>query len=101
MIVVEPVAGAEDVADDIFRMQPDRHVLAVADVAEDHREMLHRVPGQRVGIGLGLAAGRVDVGAFDALDQRFLALAVGDEVGDRDLLQPVLLGKGRAPAGRA
>ena len=29
------------------------------------------------------------------LDQRFLALAIGDEVGDRDLLQAVLLGEGR------
>ncbi len=27
------------------------------------------------------------------LDQRFLALAVGDEIGDRNLLQAVLLGK--------
>ena len=84
---------AEDVADDVFRVQPDRHVDAVADVAEHHRQMLHRVPGQRVGVGLGLAAGRLDVGAFDALDQRLLALAVGDEVGDRHTLQPVLLGK--------
>ncbi len=91
--VVEAVAGAEDVADDIFRVKPDRHVDAVADVAEHHREMLHRVPGQRVGIGLGLAARRVDVGAFDALDQRLLALAVGDEVGDRHALQPIRLGK--------
>ncbi len=96
MIALEPVALVPKTSvDDVFRMQAHRHVLAVADVAEDDGEMLHRVPGQRVGVGLRLAAGRLDVGAGDALDQRFLALAIGDEVGDRDLLQPVLLGKGR------
>ena len=88
-----PVPNTSD--DDVLGVQPDGHVLAVADIAEYDRQMLHGVPRQRVGEGLRLAAGRLDVRAGDALDQRLLALAVGDEVGDRNLLQAMLGGECR------
>lgn len=93
--LVERHARSEDVGDHIFRMQPHRHFLSVANIAVNDRKMVHHVPGQHVGVGLGLAAGRVDVRAFDALHQRLLALAIGDQIGHRDLLQPMLFGKGR------
>ena len=51
---------AEDVVDDGFQMKPDRNVDPVADVAIDDREVMHRVPRQRVGIGLGGPGDRLD-----------------------------------------
>ncbi|ABC89745.1 GTP cyclohydrolase/3,4-dihydroxy-2-butanone 4-phosphate synthase bi-functional protein (ribofalvinbiosynthesis) [Rhizobium etli CFN 42] len=92
-VEIDRALPAEKILGDIFRMQAHGDVDAVADVAEDDGEMLHRVPGQGIGMGLGLAEGRVDVEARAVLDQRFLALAIGDEIGDGDELQPVLLGE--------
>ncbi len=43
---------------------------------------------------LGRAEFGIDIEARHALDQRFLALAIGDEIGDRDLLEVMLFGKG-------
>ena len=92
-VEIDRAVLAEEILGDIFRMQAHRDVDAVADVAEDDGEMLHRVPGQGIGMSLGLAERCVDVEARAVLDQRFLALAIGNEIGDGDELQPVLLGE--------
>ena len=81
---------AEDVADDRLQVQPHRDAGAVADVAEDDGEMLHRVPGRGIGVGARRTVGRVDVEGLDPLHQPLLALAVGDELGDRDHGKAVL-----------
>ena len=69
----------------------------VADIAEDD--------GENGSISCPRAAGRCRPGRFagrridaktvEALDQGLLALPVGDQVGDGNLLQPVRLGEGR------
>ena len=59
--VVQRRPASEDIGDDVLGVETDRHVLAVADVAKDDGQMMHAVPGQHVGEGLGLAARRVDV----------------------------------------
>ncbi len=38
---VHRIGAAEHVADDVGAMQPRQHVLAVADLAVDHRHVLH------------------------------------------------------------
>src|SRR5215471_16958802 len=75
-------------------MQPRQHVLAVADAAVDKSHMLDGVERCHVGI----TRERADLALYrefaDPLDQLVARLSVGDEIGDRDLLEFVELGKG-------
>jgi hypothetical protein len=100
MIAVIGSCTGKHVVDHRFEMQPDRHVDAVANVAEHHREMMHRHPRAACRNGLSaLPATVVDIKAVDMLDQRFLALAVGNQIGNRDLLE-AMLDRERSPARR-
>ena len=87
-------AAAEDVADDVGAMQPRRHAAAVADRAVDEGEMQHRIERRAIGVDGHLADRRLDRKARDPLDQILARLAIGDEVGDRNALEPVLGGEG-------
>ena len=65
-----------------------------ADVAEDDGQMMHRVPGQLVGIGPSRDPQRVfHIEAVDVMDQGFLALPVGNQVGHRHLLEAMFDGE--------
>ena len=56
--------------------------------------MLHTVPGKGVGLRSCRAEGRFDGEGGFHLHQRFLALAVGDEIGNRHLLELMFFRKG-------
>ena len=75
-------------------MQPRQHVLAVADLAVDEGHVMHAVERRDIGVALERADLGLDVEFADALDQLVAVLPVGDQVGDRDLRQLVLLGEG-------
>ncbi len=51
---IELTVLAEHIGADIFQMQAHRDIDAVADIAEDDGEVLHRVPGQGIGMALAL-----------------------------------------------
>src|SRR5262245_66150181 len=46
---LERLAAAEQVFEEILPVEPDRNVAAVADIAEDDRQMLHRIERRWVG----------------------------------------------------
>src|SRR5690606_23853990 len=62
-------------------------------IAEHNRYMLHGFPRQFVGIGMSSACTGLDRRVANALDQRFLTLAIGDEVGNCNPMQRVLFSK--------
>ena len=75
-------------------MQARRHVAAVADRAMHEGEMQDRIERRAIGVALELADRRLDRKARDPLDQLLARLPVGDEVGDRNALELVLVGEG-------
>ena len=88
------LAARDDVGDDVGAVQARRHVSAVADLALDEGEMLHRIEtASRRRIRSSGPLGAIDVKGLHALDEFFARLAIGDEIGDRDPLQFVLFGK--------
>ena len=94
-------AAAEDVLEHVLAVEPDRHVPAVADIAEDEGELLHRVEGRHVGMALGHADDGLHIEAGALFHQALALLAVGDEVGDGDDLEAVLAGEGQHLRARA
>ena len=74
-------------------MHPDQHVAAGADVAADQRDVLDRVDRAAVADRPELAVPRGQPGLGDPLDERLGAPPVGDQVGDRDQRQAVLVGE--------
>src|SRR5947207_13389351 len=87
---VEHMRTAEDIGDDILAMEPHRDVPAAADVAEDEGQMLDAVERRRIGEATRFADRRVDVELALLIDEALACLAIGDEIGDRDDLEPVL-----------
>ena len=85
---------AENVANDVGAMQARQHVLAVADAAVHERHVLHLVVRRHVGVALQRADFRRHRKFADSLDELFPHLAIGNELGDRDLSQFVFLRKG-------
>src|SRR5690606_9336518 len=88
--LLRQILHAENIRNHVFPVQAHRNVLTVADIAENDGEMLHRLPWQRVSKGGRRASGGLDGKARMALDELFLALPVGDQVGHRNLPQTVL-----------
>ena len=92
---VHRIGAAEDIADDIGAMQPRQHVPAVADAAVDEGHVLDGVERRHIGI----ACKRPDLALHrefaDALDELVARLPVRDDIGDRNLLELVALGKRR------
>ena len=91
------LSAREHVVDHRLAVEADRHAAAVADVAEDDGEVLGRVPFGAVGDGVRRAGRGRDRELGDAVDELLAALAIGDQVGDRDLLQAVLSRRRRRP----
>ena len=75
-------------------MDADEHVLGAGDVALDHRDVVLVVEQRAVADRGELAERGRQLGRDDPLDQLLGAPAVGDQVGDRDHLQPVALAVG-------
>ena len=84
----------EDVAGEALGVDADQHVLGAGDLALDHRDVVLVVHQRAVADGGELAELGRQLGGDDALDQPLGAAAVGDQVGDRDHLQPVPLAVG-------
>ena len=74
-------------------MHADEHVLAVADVAVDEGDVLAVVVRAAVADGGEVARCQRHRRLGDPLDQLVEALAVGDQVGDRDHDEVVLVGE--------
>ena len=89
------VGAAEHVADDVGAMQPRRHVLAVADAAVHEGHVLDGVERRDVGVTGQRADRALDREFADPLDQLIARLPVGDDVGDRNLLELVAFGERR------
>ena len=70
-------------------MHPDEHVLAAVDLALDERDVVLAADELAVADGLEVAEPGRQPRRDDALDELVVAAPVGDEVGDRDHLQPV------------
>ena len=83
----------EDVAGEALGVHADQHVLAVADLAVDEGDVLALVVGAAVADRGERARHQRDDGLGDPLDQLVEALAVGDQVGDRDHAEVVLVGE--------
>ncbi len=98
---MDRLGAAEHVLEDIGAMQPGRHVGAVADIAVDEGVVMHLVERRHIGIAGEFADLARDLELGDPRDELLARLAVGDQIGDRDALQRVLLGEGRRPAARA
>ena len=79
----------EDVAGQALRVHADEHVLGAVDLALDHRDVVLVVDERAVADDGELAEAGRQPGRDDALDELVVAAPVGDQVGDRDHLQPV------------
>src|ERR1700687_2486501 len=88
------LAVAEYVAHHIGAMQPREDVLALADVAVDEGRMVHGVERGDESIAAELADLAFYREGGDALDELLTRLPPGDDVGDRDLRELVLLREG-------
>ena len=90
----------EDVARQALGVDAHEHVVAARDVALDHRHVVLVVDERPVADRGELAERGRQLRRHDPLDEPLRAPPVGDQVGDRDHLQPVALavaGRGRAP----
>ena len=95
----------EDVAGEALGVHAHEHVGLPGDVALDERDVVLLVDERAVADGLELPEGRRQAGGDDAFDEPVVAPPVGDQVGDRDHLQPVARcstrrGRARAPSSR-
>ena len=88
------VGDAEEIDERTFALDADGHVLLARDVADDERDRLHLVERGLVDIGLGVEAADRGGNDCNALEERLVLKAVGDEVLDRDDLEAVLAGEG-------
>ena len=96
------LGAAEHVADHVGAMQPRRHVLAVADVAIDEGHVMHVVERRDVGIALAACRSRTPAGNSPTRSTSFSrALAIGDQIGDRDLRRACASRRRPRPAARA
>ena len=91
---VDRLGAAEHVLDHVGAVQPGRHVAAVADIAVDKGVVMHLVERRHIGIAGELADLARDLELGDAGHELFARLAIGDQIGDRNALQRVLLGEG-------
>ena len=80
----------EDVARQALRVHADEHVVLAGDVALDHRDVVLVVDAASGSRRPEVAEAGRQRGRHDALDELVVAAPVGDQVGDRDHLQPVL-----------
>ena len=92
---MDRLGAAEHVLEHVGAVQPGRHIGAVADIAVDKGVMVHLVERGHIGIAGELADLARDLELGDPGHELFARLAVGDQIGDRNPLQRVLLGKGR------
>ena len=83
--------AVEDVAGEALAVDADQHVLGAVDLALDHRHVVFVVNQRAVADRLEVAEGGRQRGGDDALDQLLGPPPVGDQVGDGDHLQAVLL----------
>lgn len=70
----------------VFRVQAYWNIDAIPDFAEDEGETLLWIPGQGIGMRSRLAERCLDIETRAEFDQRFLMLAIGNEVGNRQKL---------------
>ena len=91
---MDRLGAAEYVADHVGAVQPRRHVPAVADVAIDEGHVVDAVERRDIGIALERPDFGGDLEFGDPLHQLVAVLPVGDQFGDRDLHQFVLLREG-------
>ena len=84
-------AAAKHIRDDVGAMQPREHIVAVADAAMNKSHVMDLIEWRDKGV----AGQRADLGCHrkfaDTLDQFVACLPVGDEFGDGDARQLVLL----------
>src|SRR5262249_22607867 len=92
---LDRMCAANDVPHEVGAMQARKHVLAVTDSAVHECHMLDGVERGHIGV----AGERADLALHrefaDPLDELVARLAIGDEVGDRDLLELVACGECR------
>ncbi len=81
----------EHVAGQALGVHADEHVVGALDLALDERDVVLVVDQRAVADGHELAERGRQPGRDDPLDELLVAPAVGDQVGDRDHLQPVAL----------
>ena len=84
----------EDVAGQALGVHADEHVVLARDVALDQRDVVLVVDQRAVADRGEVAEVGRQPGVDDALDELVVAAPVGDQVGDRDHLQPVLVAVG-------
>ena len=84
--LADAVAARDHIGDNIDPMQPCGNIAAIANVALDEGEMLHRIKRRDIGIAGKRTAGADDLKRLDALDDFFACLAMRDEIGDRNAL---------------
>ena len=80
----------EDVARQALGVHAHEHVLLARDLSLHHRHVMLVVDQRAEADHVEVAELRGQPGLDDALDQLVVAAPVGDQVGDRDHLQPVL-----------
>jgi len=81
----------EDVAGQALAVDADQHVLGAVDLALDHRHVVFVVDEGAVADRGEVAEGGRQPGVDHPLDQLLGASPVGDQLGDSDHLQPMLL----------
>ena len=88
----------EDVAGQALGVHADQHVLLARDLALDHRDVVLVVDQRAVADDREVAEAGRHRGRHDALDELVVAAPVGDQIGDRDHLEAVLVAVGREVA---
>src|SRR5262245_7526292 len=91
---VDRLCTAKHIANDVGPMQARQHALAISDIAVDKGHVMHAVEGRYIGIALERSDFRSDMKFADPLHQLVAALSIGNQLGDRDLHQPVFFRKG-------
>src|SRR5262249_44086895 len=80
---------SKHVTDDVGAMQPRQDVFAVADAAIHESHMLNRIEGCHISIALERAELALNREFADAPDQLVADLAIGDQLCDGNLLEPM------------
>src|SRR6202790_543065 len=81
--------ASEDIPDDVRLVKPGQHVPAVADAVIDEGDMGDGIERRAIGIALQRPDRAFGGEGRDPLDQLFAGLAIGDYVGDGDMLELV------------
>ncbi len=89
------MCAAEHVADDVGSVQPREHVFSVTNATMHKSHVLDGIEWRHEGVALQRADLAFHGKLPDALDQLLAGLAIGNQIGDRNLHEPMALGKDR------